>query len=94
MPHGIDVGPSLHDARGGLNGATTESLRLADELASAWVAFAAKGDPNNPKTPPWPAYNLPRRATLVLGAERTEALDDPRKTFREFWESPPPRPAA
>ena len=35
VQHGIDVRPSLHDARGGLNGATTESLRLADELASA-----------------------------------------------------------
>ncbi len=93
VPHGIDVGPSLHDARGGLNGATTESLRLSDELASAWVAFAASGDPNNPKTPAWPAYTLPRRTTLVLGSERTAAVDDPRKAFREFWETPPPRPA-
>ena len=93
VPHGIDVGPSLHDARGGLNGATAESVRLADELASAWIAFAATGDPNNPKTPAWPAYTLPRRATLVLGSDRTQAVDDPRKAFREFWETPPPRGA-
>jgi para-nitrobenzyl esterase len=94
VPHGIDVGPSLHDARGGLNGATAESVRLADELASAWIAFAATGDPNNPSTPTWPAYTLPKRTTLVLGATRTIAVDDPRRAFREFWETPPPRPAA
>ena len=94
VPHGIDVGPSLHDARGWLNGATAESVRLADELASAWVAFAATGDPNNPKTPAWPDYSLPRRATLVLASDRTQAVDDPRRAFREFWENPPPRPAA
>lgn len=94
VPHGIDVGPSLHDVRGGLNDATVESVRLADELASAWVAFAAKGDPNNPKTPAWPAYTLPKRTTLVLGATRSAAVDDPRRAFREYWENPPPRPTA
>jgi para-nitrobenzyl esterase len=94
VPHGIDVGPSLHDVRGGLNGASVESVRLADELASAWVAFAAKGDPNNPKTPAWPPYALPRRTTLVLGSQRSIAVDDPRRAFREFWETPPPRPTA
>lgn len=93
VPHGIDVGPSLHDVRGGLNGATAESVRLADELASAWIAFAATGDPNNAKTPDWPAFTLPRRATMVFGNGRSAAIDDPRRAFREFWEAPPARPA-
>lgn len=89
-PHGSDVGPSLHDVRGGLNGTDPDNLRLADELASAWVAFAATGDPNNPRTPAWPAYQLPRRATLVFD-RHTRVEDDPRGAFREFWATEPPR---
>jgi para-nitrobenzyl esterase len=89
-PHGSDVGPSLHDSRGALNGATPEAKRLCDEMASAWVAFADKGDPNNPNTPAWPAYTLPRRATMAFD-RASHAVDDPQKPFREFWAG---RPAA
>jgi para-nitrobenzyl esterase len=89
-PHGSDVGPSLHDVRGGLNETGPDSLRLADQLASAWVAFAATGDPNNKRLPPWPAYRLPERATLVFGDETT-VQNDPRAAFRRFWETEPPR---
>jgi para-nitrobenzyl esterase len=91
-PHGSDVGPSLHDVRGGLNETSAESVRLADELASAWVSFAATGDPNNAKTPRWPAYSLPARGTLVFDRV-TRAQSDPRGQFREFWaKEPAPRP--
>ncbi|RYF35280.1 MAG: carboxylesterase/lipase family protein [Comamonadaceae bacterium] len=89
-PHGTDIGPSLHDIRNGLNGPSAESIGLADQLASAWVSFAATGDPNNARTPRWPAYTLPQRSTLVFDgpASRTQAQDDPRKTFREYWALP------
>lgn len=89
-PHGSDVGPSLHDVRGGLNETGPTSLRLADELASAWVSFAATGDPNNARLPKWPAYKVPERATLVLG-ETTRVENDPRAAVRRFWEKEPPR---
>ena len=65
-PHGSDVGPSLHDVRGALNETGPEAIRLADELASCWVSFAATGDPNNARIPHWPAYKVPERATLVF----------------------------
>lgn len=86
-PHGVDIGPSLHDIRMGLNGPTTESQGLADQLASAWVSFAANGDPNNARTPTWPAFTLAGRSTLVFDgpASRTRAVGDPRRSFREFW---------
>jgi para-nitrobenzyl esterase len=87
-PHGSDVGPSLHDVRGGLNETGPESLRLADEMASFWVAFAATGDPNNPRIPHWPAYRAPERATMVFGHE-TRVEDDPRGAFRAFWAKEP-----
>lgn len=86
-PHGVDIGPSLHDIRMGLNGPSDANARLADQLASAWVSFAATGDPNNVRTPQWPAYSAARRASLVFDgdASATRAQDDPRRAFREYW---------
>ena len=82
--HGIDVAYSMHDIRFPLAGPTADNLRLADEIASAWVALAASGDPNNPKTPAWAPYDMTDRTTLVFGAT-TAAVQDPRRYFREYW---------
>lgn len=83
--HGIDVAYSMHDIRFPLAGPTADNLRLADEIAGAWVAMAATGKPDNPKTPAWAPYDLKTRTTLVFG-HPTKAVSDPRKTFREFWQ--------
>lgn len=85
--HGVDIGPSLHDIRMGLNGPSDENLQLADQLASAWVSFAATGNPNNARTPHWPAFTTAQRSTLVFDgpASQTRAVDDPRSALRQFW---------
>jgi para-nitrobenzyl esterase len=82
--HGVDVGPSLHDIRHGLNGPTPHNLALAGQIASAWVAFAASGNPNNPRTPAWPAMSVAKRETLVFEGEGgVSAMQlDPRGVFR------------
>lgn len=82
--HGIDVSPSMHDLRFPLLGPEADNVRLADQLAGAWVSLAATGDPNNPKTPPWPAYDQKTRATMVFGSP-SNAVADPRRAFRELW---------
>lgn len=92
-PHGADVGPSLHDVRGGLNDSSRATVVNADQLASAWLSLAATGNPNNPKTPNWPTYTLPDRTTMVFDRV-ARAINDPRKQFREFWEKLPPRAAS
>lgn len=84
-PHGVDVGLSLHDVRGGLNGPSAENLALADQIASAWVAFASTGDPNNSRLPQWPAFDLSRRATMIFDRPTTHVENDPRRQIREFW---------
>nr|MBP9231541.1 carboxylesterase/lipase family protein [Phenylobacterium sp.] len=66
-------------------GPTDDSLRLADEIASAWVALAATGRPDNPQTPAWAPYDLARRDTLVFG-HPTQSVSDPRGFFRAYWE--------
>lgn len=82
--HGIDVSPSMHDLRFPLLGPTAENVRLADQLAGAWVSLAATGDPNNARTPLWPAYDQATRNTMVFGSP-SNAVADPRKAFRELW---------
>ena len=82
--HGVDVSPSMHDIRFPLSGQTAQSLRLADQIASIWVAMAANGNPNNPRIPQWQPYDTSTRATLVFG-EPTNVVNDPRKEFREYW---------
>jgi len=84
--HGIDVSPSMHDIRFPLMGPTADSVRLADQLASVWVSMAATGNPNNPRTPTWPTYDTKTRTTLVFG-DPTNAVNDPRRAFREYWDN-------
>jgi para-nitrobenzyl esterase len=83
--HAVDNAYSMHDVRMALSGPQAPNLRLADELASAWAALADSGDPNNPKTPDWPAYDEESRATLVFG-HPTRVQSDPRRAFGELWE--------
>jgi para-nitrobenzyl esterase len=85
--HGVDIGPSLHDIRHGLNGPSAESVAQADQMASAWVAFAATGDPNNPRTPAWAPYSVAGRETMVIerDSRQTGTQQDPRAAFRAYW---------
>ncbi|HVY04300.1 MAG TPA: carboxylesterase family protein, partial [Caulobacterales bacterium] len=45
---------------------SSEGRLMADRLASAWVAFAKTGNPNNDAIPNWPAYDANARATMVF----------------------------
>jgi para-nitrobenzyl esterase len=87
--HGIDVSASFHNYRDQAVASGSAGGRLmCDRLASAWVAFATTGDPNNPALPHWPAYDLANRATMVFD-DKTEVVNDPRGEIRQFWEAMP-----
>lgn len=93
--HATDVGPSMHEIRGALHGPNPNSLRLADELSGALVAFARTGDPNTPALPRWAPYDARRRATMVFDDPKSHAEDDPRGEFRNLWRRfAAPAPAA
>jgi para-nitrobenzyl esterase len=81
--HGLDVAASFREARDG-----NDAMRVAEELASAWVAFARTGNPNNPRIPPWQTYDAKTRATMSFGTP-TQLINDPRGEIRKFWEGMP-----
>src|SRR5215467_11202919 len=56
--HGTDVSASFHNVRDNIVGVgAPEGKTMCDRLASAWIAFAKTGDPNNQQLPRWPAYD-------------------------------------
>ncbi len=88
--HGTDVSASFHNVRDNIVGVGSAVGKvMCDRLASAWVAFAKTGDPNNPHIPRWPVYDASSRATMVFDTD-TRVENDPRGEIRKFWESMPP----
>jgi len=59
-----------------MTGAGNGRYALAARMSSAFAAFARTGDPNTDALPRWPAFDLERRATMIMDDEcRVE--DDP-----------------
>jgi para-nitrobenzyl esterase len=87
--HASDVAASLGNHREALlGGGVRAATELGQALTAAWVAFARHGDPNNPRTPRWPAYAPPIRSTLIFG-ERLRVESDPDADLRALWEGVP-----
>ena len=83
--HGLDVSATFHSYRDQtLDVGSERGRRVCDELASAWVAFAKSGDPNNPQIPKWNAYNATDRATMIFD-DNTRSENDPGGGFRKLW---------
>jgi para-nitrobenzyl esterase len=84
--HGTDVSASFHQVRDNIVGVGSSGAKvMCDRLASAWVAFAKTGDPNNAMIPRWPTYDATTRATMVFDND-TRVENDPRGEIRKFWE--------
>jgi para-nitrobenzyl esterase len=58
-------------------GTGDDPQRLADQMASAWLAFARTGNPNASALPQWPPFTATDRATMVF--DRTPRVQ---KDFR------------
>jgi para-nitrobenzyl esterase len=83
--HAMDVSASFHNERDAiLGGGTRAAVRMCQDLASTWVAFARTGDPNNARIPHWPRFDASSRATLMLDAH-TRVENDPYADLRELW---------
>ncbi|TBL81504.1 carboxylesterase/lipase family protein [Paenibacillus thalictri] len=59
-----------------LTGGGPEAISLADKVSEAWIAFARTGNPNTPKLPYWPRFNLEDRPTMVID-NVSKVVNDP-----------------
>ena len=60
--------------------------KLADEMSSAFVAFARTGKPDHNGIPRWKPYTIERRETMVLDIP-SHLANDPQATERMLWNS-------
>ena len=69
-------------------GGGAEPSGLADQMSSAWIAFARTGRPDTSALPAWPAFTLGERATMVFDA-RSRVVNDFRGDERALLASLP-----
>src|SRR3954451_1438801 len=85
-PHSIELALVFDNVAksASMVGTGPEPQRVADQMSASWLAFARSGNPNNPATPNWPAYEPDRRATMVFNVQSKVVNDwrgDERKLF-------------
>jgi para-nitrobenzyl esterase len=82
-PHALEIGFVFDNVANSesMSGVGEEQQRVADVMADTWIAFARTGNPNNPKIPEWPPYNLDARPVMVLD-ETPEVVNDARGAQR------------
>jgi para-nitrobenzyl esterase len=84
--HSLDL-PFLFDnvaISNALTGTGPEAYKLAEQMSSAYIAFAHTGNPNTPALPHWPAYDLAHRSTMTFNVE-CKVVDDPRSNPRKLF---------
>jgi para-nitrobenzyl esterase len=88
--HAMDVAASMQNERDAILGSgSTDARRMCDDLASAFLAFAKRGDPNNSQIPQWPRFDASQRSTLVFD-RNTQTERDPHGALRRLWLDMPP----
>jgi len=93
-PHGLEMPFVFDNVEGGgvgLTGGGAEAQKMADRLSETWIAFAASGDPNTPKSglPQWDSYNTETRPTMIFDTEcrvESDPLKEQRLIFQESTE--------
>ena len=53
---------------------------MAAQISDAYISFARTGNPNTPRLPHWPVYDLAHRSTMVFDRV-SKVVDEPRKMF-------------
>jgi para-nitrobenzyl esterase len=88
--HAMDVAASMQNERDAILGSgSTDARRMCTDLASALLAFAKRGDPNNSQIPHWPRFDASQRSTLVFDRD-TRMERDPHGALRRLWLDMPP----
>jgi para-nitrobenzyl esterase len=85
-PHTMDIPLvfSTLEAPGSFAGTGAAARAASDAMMSAFIALAAKGDPNTNGLPAWPMYRLDRRVTMIFDSP-PHIQYDPRRDQREIF---------
>ena len=82
----VDLEGPKDPSRPSLIGTDPDREKTALNMSEMWAAFAKTGRPSAKGQPPWPAYALPRRATMMIDAQ-CKVEDDPFGQERAMWDS-------
>jgi len=63
-----------------------DPARMSRQMHSAWVSFAATGNPQSPAIPAWPRYDLAERQTMIFDVE-SRVERDPLGAIRQMMSS-------
>ena len=90
--HGLEMPFVFDNVKGGgvgLTGGGEEAQKMADRLSEVWIAFAATGNPNTPKSglPQWDPYDMEKRPTMIFDNESRVKLDPLKEQRLIFQES-------
>jgi para-nitrobenzyl esterase len=66
-----------------MTGEGNDRLALQDRMSLAWTNFARTGNPNHKGLPTWPAFDLGKRATMILNNE-SKVVNDPNGEERKL----------
>jgi para-nitrobenzyl esterase len=88
--HTMDIPLVFDNIRqpGSLTGDTADAQRTADQMSTAFIAFARTADPGRVAGTQWLRYEPERRATMVFDAASV-LVDDPRGDERRLFERVP-----
>jgi para-nitrobenzyl esterase len=64
------------DVAKSMTGDGQDRYALADQMSSAWVAFARTGNPNHKGLPTWPTFDTTKRAVMIFNDE-CKIVNDP-----------------
>nr|MBP7649131.1 carboxylesterase/lipase family protein [Phenylobacterium sp.] len=70
-PHALEIPLVFDNVEKARNfvGRGDEPQAVADQMSSAWLAFARSGDPNTEGLPAWAPYDTTTRATMLFNVE-------------------------
>lgn len=85
-PETGDPGGERNPATNTFGDASASSLACARNMSQMWSTFARTGRPAASGQPAWPAYTLPRRATMMIDAA-CKVVDDPFRPERDVWDA-------
>ena len=82
----VDLEGPKDPSRPPLIGTDSDREKTALNMSEMWTTFAKTGRPSAKGQPPWPAYTLPRRATMMIDAQ-CKVEDDPFGQEHLLWDS-------